>query len=83
MEKMKINRIKEVMTRENISSKIIANAIGKDKSTFSGYYNNVRQPNMLIAFQIAATIGVPVCELFMKVNPYAQQSKKNENETPQ
>ena len=69
MGKTKINRIKEVMSNVGAKSKFVANAIGKDVSTFSAYYNNNRQPPLIVLVQIAKALRVSPSELIVKEVP--------------
>jgi transcriptional regulator with XRE-family HTH domain len=76
MGKIKLNRIKEVMAEVGVNSVFVANAIGKDASTFSGYYNNNRQPSLLVLFQIAVACRVSPSELISKEMPEGVSIKK-------
>jgi transcriptional regulator with XRE-family HTH domain len=65
MEK-KINRIKEILARENVTQKEMSNYLNRSVHTLSSWAINKTQPNLTDLYKIAEYLKVDVCELLKK-----------------
>lgn len=65
MAKHKYNRIKTMLAEREKSSKWLADALGKDKSTVSRWCTNDMQPTIETFYQIAKLLDIEVRELFV------------------
>lgn len=61
--KVKYNRIKEIMAKDDISQTWLAEKIGKSRVVTSNYCNNNAQPSLEVLFQIAKVLKVNPREL--------------------
>ena len=66
MSKTKYNRIKIVLIEKEKTSKWLAEALGKDKSTVSRWCTNDMQPSIEMLFEIAKVLEVEARELLFK-----------------
>lgn len=66
MSKTKYNRIKIVLIEKEKTSKWLAEALGKDKSTVSRWCTNDMQPSIETLFEIAKVLEVEAQELLFK-----------------
>lgn len=66
MSKTKYNRIKIVLIEKEKTSKWLAEALGKDKSTVSRWCTNDMQPSIETLFEIAKVLEVEARELLFK-----------------
>lgn len=58
MNKVKYNRIKEILAREDITTKDLAERIGKSRVIVSNYVNNNTQPSMETLFEIGRALKI-------------------------
>lgn len=65
-DKINYNRIKAVLAEKNVSSKDLAQHLGKTESTVSRWCTNDVQPSVEIFYQIAQFLMVDIRELFVK-----------------
>lgn len=54
--KIKLNRLKEILAREDKTTVWLAEKIGKSRVVVSNYVNNNTQPSLETLFQIAAAL---------------------------
>jgi putative transcriptional regulator len=64
MSKKAINRIKVVLAEKNLSSKWLAEQLGKNEATISRWCTNEVQPPVKTFVQIAAKLNVTLTSLF-------------------
>jgi transcriptional regulator with XRE-family HTH domain len=65
-EKRILNRIKGVLADKDKTNLWLAEKLGKNKSTVSKWCTNDQQPTLETLFDIAAVLGVAVCELLVE-----------------
>lgn len=75
MSKLILNRLKSVLGEKNISSKQLANHLGKTESTVSSWCTNDVQPSVETLYTISKYLKVDIRELLV--------STKNEVPTHQ
>lgn len=63
MSKNAINRIKVVLVEKNLSSKWLAEQLGKNEATISRWCTNDVQPSLYTLFEIAEVLKVSPREL--------------------
>jgi transcriptional regulator with XRE-family HTH domain len=61
-----LNRIKSVLADKDKTNLWLAEQLGKNKSTISKWCTNDQQPTLETLFDIAAVLGVDVCELLVR-----------------
>ncbi|WP_418501786.1 helix-turn-helix transcriptional regulator [Flagellimonas sp.] len=64
MRKKAINRLKVVLVEKNVSSKWLAEQLGKNEATVSRWCTNEVQPPIKTFVQIAETLDVKLTSLF-------------------
>jgi putative transcriptional regulator len=57
-QKIKLNRIKEILAREDKTTVWLADQIGKSRVVVSNYVNNNTQPSMEVLFEIAKALNI-------------------------
>lgn len=62
----KLNRLKEVLVREEMTQKELASLLEKNVHTVSNWCINKSQPHLKDLFKIAEILKVDVCELLVK-----------------
>lgn len=62
----KLNRIKEVLVRKEMSQKELASRLGKNVHTVSNWCINKSQPHLKELFRIAEILNIDVCDLIVK-----------------
>lgn len=65
MTKINYNRIKAVLAEKSVSSKDLAQHLGKTESTVSRWCTNDVQPAVEIFYQISEFLNVDIRELFV------------------
>ena len=63
MSRKAINRIKVVLVEKNVSSKWLAEQLGKNEATISRWCTNDVQPTLNTLASIAELLGVQITEL--------------------
>jgi transcriptional regulator with XRE-family HTH domain len=63
MSKKAINRLKVVLVEKNLSSKWLAEKLGKNEATISRWCTNDVQPNLKILLEISELLNVNISEL--------------------
>ena len=63
MSKKAINRLKVVLVEKNLSSKWLAEKLGKNEATISRWCTNDVQPNLKMLLEISALLNVNISEL--------------------
>lgn len=61
--KVKYNRIKEILARDDKTQTWLAEQIGKSRVVVSNYVNNNTQPSIEVLFEIAKVLKVKPTEL--------------------
>ena len=61
--KVKINRIKEVLAEQKRSQAWLAREVGKSKNAMNSFCNNRSQPNVKLLHQIALLLDVDIRDL--------------------
>jgi putative transcriptional regulator len=56
--KVKYNRIKEILARDDKTTTWLADEIGKSRVVVSNYVNNNTQPSLPVLFEVAKTLKV-------------------------
>lgn len=69
MEKIRINRIKVVLTEKARTNKWLAEELGKDPATVSKWCTNSAQPGVETMVKIAKLLEVEIGELFQNPLP--------------
>ena len=64
MSKKAINRLKVVLVENNVSSKWLAEQLGKNEATISRWCTNEVQPPIKTFVQIAETLNIKLTSLF-------------------
>lgn len=62
----KINRIKAVLAEQNMTSKWLAEQLGRDQATISKWCTNTYQPSLEMLVKIAEHLNVDVRDLIVK-----------------
>ncbi len=65
MRKINYNRIKAVLAEKNVSSKDLAQHLGKTESTVSRWCTNDVQPAVEVFHQISQFLNVDIRDLFV------------------
>ena len=63
MSKKAINRLKVVLVEKNLSSKWLAEKLGKNEATISRWCTNDVQPNLKMLLVISELLNVNISEL--------------------
>lgn len=63
MSKKAINRLKVVLVEKNLSSKWLAEKLGKNEATISRWCTNDVQPNLKTLLEISELLNVNISEL--------------------
>lgn len=63
MSKKAINRLKVVLVEKNLSSKWLAEKLGKNEATISRWCTNDVQPNLKMLLKISELLNVNISEL--------------------
>ncbi len=63
MSKKAINRLKVVLVEKNVSSKWLAEKLGKNEATISRWCTNDVQPNLKMLLEISELLNVNISEL--------------------
>ena len=74
-QKLKLNRLGEVLKERGIKNQFIANKLQLTKASISSYVTNTHQPSLETLYQIATLLKIPVTEL---LNPDLQIAPKDE-----
>jgi putative transcriptional regulator len=61
-----INRIKVVLVEKNLTSKLLAEQLGKNEATISRWCTNDVQPSLPTIFKIAERLNISPIELINK-----------------
>lgn len=61
----KLNRLKEILVREELSQKDLAHKLEKNEHTISNWCINKSQPHLKDLYRIAEILKVDVCELLI------------------
>lgn len=61
---IKINRLKEVFIKHDISNQIIVELFNVSESTVSRWVNNKQQPDLLKFYKIAEYLKIDIRDLF-------------------
>lgn len=61
----KLNRLKEILVREEVSQKDLAAKLEKNVHTVSNWCINKSQPHLKDLYRIAEILDVEVCELLV------------------
>ena len=79
----KMNRIKELLAREGLKVKWIAEQIGCHPTEVSNWISGRRSPNLSRAIQLANLLGCTVEDLYPKINliPGYKKTTKQQGET--
>jgi len=64
-EKLKMNRIKQVLVQKGIKQVWLADQLGKSYNVVNGYVQNRNQPSLEVLFEIAKILDVDVKELLI------------------
>jgi transcriptional regulator with XRE-family HTH domain len=71
MEKLVLNRLKIVLVEKGVTSRKLANILGKTEATVSQWCTNDKQPSLETFYEVAKFLDVDLRELFI--------STKNKN----
>ncbi len=66
MARKQYNRIKTVLKQQGRTGKWLAQKLVKDEVTVSRWSRNIQQPHLETLYEIAALLGVPVCDLLVE-----------------
>jgi putative transcriptional regulator len=66
MPKLILNRIKAVLAEKNVTSRQLANKLGKAETSVSRWCTNDMQPSIETLFEVAKILDVDVRELLVK-----------------
>ena len=66
MPKRNLNRIKAVLAEKNITSRELANQLGKTETSVSRWCTNDMQPSLETLFDIAKVLDIDIRELLVK-----------------
>ena len=61
----KLNRLKEILVREEVSQKDLAKKLEKNEHTISNWCINKSQPHLKDLYKIADILKVDICELLI------------------
>ena len=64
-EKLKMNRIKQVLVQKGIKQVWLADQLGKSYNVVNGYVQNRNQPSIEVLYEIARILDVNVRELLL------------------
>ena len=64
-EKLKMNRIKQVLVQKGIKQVWLADQLGKSYNVVNGYVQNRNQPSIEVLFQIASYLNVDPRDLLV------------------
>ena len=64
-EKLKMNRIKQVLLQKGIKQVWLADQLGKSYNVVNGYVQNRNQPSLEVLYEIARILDVDVKELLI------------------
>ncbi len=64
-EKLKMNRIKQVLVQKGIKQVWLADQLGKSYNVVNGYVQNRNQPSLEVLYEIAKILDVDVKELLI------------------
>ena len=62
---IKLNRLKEILAKKNITQVELADKIGKKKNTISRICTNNTQPSMKLLYEISFALGVDAREILV------------------
>jgi putative transcriptional regulator len=62
-EPIRLNRLKEILVRKNITQIELASMIGKEKNTISRICTNNTQPSLKLLYEISFALNVDVRDL--------------------
>ncbi len=65
-QRRRYNRIKAVLADKQLTSKWLADQVGRNKATVSRWCSNQVQPPLETLYQIADLLEVDVCELLVR-----------------
>lgn len=65
-QRRRYNRIKAVLADKQLTSKWLADQVGRNKATVSRWCSNQVQPPLETPYQIADLLEVDVCELLVR-----------------
>lgn len=65
----RINRIKEVLVRKEVSQKQLAEKLGRNEHTVSNWCGNKSQPHLADLCKVAEYLDVDICELLEPTKP--------------
>jgi putative transcriptional regulator len=68
-EKVKINRLKIILTEKEISQKDFAKMVKKTPNTITRICNNDTQPSLRFLREMAIVLDVEICDLLVPVKP--------------
>lgn len=68
-EKVKINRLKIILTEKEISQKDFARMVKKTPNTITRICNNDTQPSLRFLREMAIVLDVEICDLLVPVKP--------------
>lgn len=68
-EKVKINRLKVILTEKEISQKDFAKMVKKTPNTITRICNNDTQPSLRFLREMAIILDVEICDLLVPVKP--------------
>ena len=66
MPKRNLNRIKAVLAEKNVTSRELANQLGKTETSVSRWCTNDMQPSLETLFEISKVLDVDIRELLVK-----------------
>ena len=69
MSRKAINRIKVVLVEKNLSSKWLAEQLGKDQTTISKWCTNCNQPDVESLIKISRLLQVELSDIIIVDNP--------------
>ena len=64
-----INRIKAVLAEKQLTSKWLAEEIGKSENTISKWCSNMVQPPLKVLLEIATLLSIDIRELLISTKP--------------
>lgn len=70
---MLTNKLKEILKERGLKQVWLAEKCNIEKSTLSNIVNNIYQPSIELAFQIADTLGLDIKKVFI----YTEDQKNN------
>lgn len=69
----KLNRLKEILVREEVSQKDLAKKLEKNEHTVSNWCINKSQPHLKDLYRIAEILEIDICDLLI-----SEKGKKSE-----